>query len=66
MKTFGELYEDEVTCLDAMVNPHVYPEINESRWNRDSDIKTMAHGLKSRLQSFGVIVGFTVLKNRII
>ena len=26
-------------------------------------IEAMAHGLKSSLQSFGVIVGFTVLKN---
>ncbi|KAK2165098.1 hypothetical protein LSH36_55g09041 [Paralvinella palmiformis] len=46
-----------------MVNPHVCPEVNEGRWNRDSDAKTTVKGLKSSLQSFGVTVGFTVLKN---
>ena len=46
-----------------MVNPYVYPEVNESRWNWDNDTKTTPHGLKSTLQSFGVSVGFTVLKN---
>ena len=46
-----------------MVNPHVYPEVNESRWNWESDTKTTAHGLKSSPHSFGVIAGFTVLKN---
>jgi len=63
LKTFDELYEYVVTCLDAMVNPHVCPEVNESRWNWNSDTKTTAHSMKSSLQSFGVIVGFTVLKN---
>ena len=48
---FCELYEHGVTCLDAMVNPHVSPEVNESRWNWDSDTKTTTHGLKSSLQS---------------
>ena len=52
LKTFGELYEDVVTCLDAMINPHVCPEVNENRWNWESDIKTTAHGLKSSLRSF--------------
>ena len=47
-KTFGKLYEHDVTYFDAMVNPHVCPEVQ---------------GLKSSLQSSGVIVGFTVLKN---
>jgi len=47
MKTFGELYEHVVTCLDGMVNPHVIPEVNESRWNCDSDTKSTALGLKS-------------------
>ena len=43
-----------------MVIPPVCPEVNESRWNWDSDTKTMVdHGLKSSLQSFGLIVGFT-------
>ncbi|KAK2155579.1 hypothetical protein LSH36_236g02000 [Paralvinella palmiformis] len=46
-----------------MGNPHVCPEVNESHWNWDSDTKTMAQSLESSLQSFGVIVGFTVLKN---
>jgi len=46
-----------------MINPHVYPEVRESRWNWNSDPKTTARGLKSSLQSFGVIVGFTVLNN---
>jgi len=63
VETFGELYENEIICLDGMVNPHVYPELNESRWNWVSDTKPTAHGLNSSLQSFGVIVGFTVLKN---
>jgi len=54
-----------VICLDAMVNPRVYPEVNESRCNWDRDTKTTAHGLKSSLQNFGVTVGFTVLKNRL-
>jgi len=40
----------------------MYPVVNESRWNWDSDTKTTAHGLKSSLQSFGIIVGITVLK----
>jgi len=40
-----------------MANPHVYQEVNESRWNWDSDTKTAtAHG-------FVAIVGFTVIKN---
>ena len=46
-----------------MSNPHVCPEVNESRWIWDSDTKTTVHGLKSILQNFGVIVCFTVLKN---
>ena len=60
MKTFGELYEHVVTCLHAMVNPYFCPEVNERHWNWDSDTNTTAHGLKSRVQSFGVIVGFIV------
>ena len=48
-----------------MINPHVYSEVNESRWNWDSDTKTTAHGLKSSQQNFGVIVGFRVLKNNL-
>ena len=62
LETFGKLYEYVAACLDAMVNPYVCPEVNESRWNWDSDTKVAAHGLKSILQSFGVIVGFIVLK----
>jgi len=46
-----------------MVNPHVCPEVNESRWNWDSDTKTTARGMKSSLHRFVVTVGFTVLKN---
>ena len=49
------------TCLDAKANPHVCLEVNEGRWNWDSDTKTTAQGLKSSLQSFEVIVGFIVL-----
>ena len=50
LKTFGELYEHHViACLDAVVNPHAYPEFNESRWNWDSNTKTTAHDLKSSL-----------------
>jgi len=52
-----------VTCLDAMIKPHAYPDVNESCWNWDSDTNTTAYGLKSSLHSLGVIVGFTVLKN---
>jgi len=59
LETFGELYEHVVNCLDAMVNPRVYPEVNESHWNWDRFTKATAHGLKS----FEVIVGFIVLKN---
>ena len=33
LKTFGELREHAITCLDAMINPHVCPEVDESRWN---------------------------------
>jgi len=62
LKTFGKLYEHVATCLDPMVNPHVCRKVNESCWNLYSDIKTTTHGLKSILQSFGVIVGFAVLK----
>ena len=61
LETFGELSEHNNTCLGAMVNPHIYSEIKVSRWNWDT--KTPAHGLKSSLQSFGVVVvGFRVLK----
>ena len=35
LKTFGELYEHVVTCIDA------YPEVNEIRWNQDNDTKTL-------------------------
>ena len=52
LETFGKLYEHVVTSLDGMVNPHVYPDVTESRWKWDSDTKTTAHGLKSSLQSF--------------
>jgi len=55
LEIFGKLHEQ--------VNPPVCPEINESLWNWYRDTKTTAHGLKSSLQSFGVTVGFTVLKN---
>ena len=48
-----------------MVNPHVCPKVNESRWNWDNDTKATAYGLKSSLQSFGVIVVFTVLQNNL-
>ena len=41
----------------------LFPEVNESRWNWDSDTKTTAHGMKSILQSFRVIARFTILKN---
>jgi len=30
-QTIGELYEMVVICLDAMVNSHICPEVNESR-----------------------------------
>ena len=46
-----------------MVYPHVCPEVNESRWNWESDTTSTACGLKSSPQSFWVIVGFTVLKS---
>ena len=52
-----------VTCFDAMVNRHVFTKVNESRWNWDSDTKSTTAGVKSSLQSFGVIVGFIVLKD---
>ena len=54
-----------VTCLDAMVNPHVCLEVSESRWNWDSNTKTTTHGVKSSLQSFVVIVGFAVSTNNL-
>ena len=63
LETFSKLCEHVDTCLEAMVNSHVYSEVNESRWNQDSNTKTTAHGSKSNLQSFGVIVRFKVLKN---
>ena len=59
-KTFGELDEDAVTSLDAIVDPHVYPEVNEGRWNCDSYIKTTANGMKS---TFVVVVCFVGLNN---
>jgi len=49
-----------ISLVDAMVNPHICPEVNERRWNWDSTTKTTTRGLKS---SFEVTVGFTVLKN---
>jgi len=65
LKTFGELYEHVVNCLNAVVNPRVSPEVNESRWNWDSDANTTAESWDEKsVPSFvGVIVGFTVLKN---
>jgi len=63
LKTVGELYGHVATHLDAIVNPRVYLEVNESRWNSDSDTMTTVYGLKSSLQGFGVIVDFTVSKN---
>ena len=48
-ETFGELYEHDVTCLDDMVNSHMYPVLNESLWNWYRDTKSTAHGLKSSL-----------------
>ena len=66
LKTFGELYERVVAWLDAMANTHIYPEVNESRWNWDSDTKTTVQRLNNSLQSFGVIVGFTVLNNSLV
>ena len=62
-KTFGELYEHVVTYFNAMVNPYVCTEINERCWNWDSETKTTSIGMKNSLRSFGVIVGFTILKN---
>ena len=47
----------------ALVNPHLYSEVNGSSWNCDSDTKTTAHDLKRSMHSFGVIVGLTILKN---
>ena len=47
----------------CMVNTHVCSQVNKSRWNWDIDTTTMAYGMKSSLQSYGVIVGFIVLKN---
>jgi len=63
LETYDELYEHVATCRDALVNSHFCPEVNESRWNCKRDTKTTAHGVESSLQSFGVVVGFTVLKN---
>ena len=37
LKIFGELCEHKVTCLNAMVNSYVYPDVIESRWDWDSD-----------------------------
>ena len=48
-----------------LVKPDVYPKVNESRWNWDSDTKTMAHCMKSSLQNFGVIVSQTTKKGDI-
>ena len=62
LETFGELYKHVVTSFDVMDNPHVCLEVNESRWNCDSDTTTIDHSMKSSLQSFGVIVSFTALK----
>jgi len=33
LETFGELYEQVVTCLDVIVNAQVYPKVNESHWS---------------------------------
>jgi len=30
LEAFGELYEHVVTCLNVMVNPHVYPEVKNT------------------------------------
>jgi len=47
LKTFGKHYEYVAICLDAMANPHVCLDVNEIRWNWDSDINATAQGLKS-------------------
>ena len=46
-----------------MVNTHVCSQVNKSRWNLDIDTTTMAYVMRNSLQSYGVIVGFIVLKN---
>ena len=61
LKTFSKFYEHMATCLDAMVNPHVCLDVNDSRRNWDSDTMTTAYGLKRSVQIFGC----TVLKNNL-
>ena len=47
-----------------MVNPYVYPEDNESRWNWDSDTNPSGHGTKSSLQSLVYFKGLSAKLQR--
>lgn len=63
LESFLELYEFIVICLNAMVMPHEYPEVQQQNWQWDRDSVTRAQGMVSSLQKFQNIVAFITLKN---
>ena len=55
-EVFLEMYEALITFLDAIVNPHDYPQLacpdGDGNWNWDSDTRVKAQELKASLSSF--------------
>ena len=64
-EVFLEMYEALITFLDAILNPHDYPQLAspEGNWNWDSDTRVKAQGLKASLSSFQTLAVFLITKN---
>ena len=63
-ETFYELHVYICCCLEAIINPSVYPNKNlDQNWDWDSDSKVKAQGLLHSLKSTQNIVAFLVAKN---
>ncbi|XP_041346704.1 52 kDa repressor of the inhibitor of the protein kinase-like [Gigantopelta aegis] len=62
--TFHELYSELTTCLDAIVNPALYPDIyGEENWLWDANTRTTAQGLLTTIKSFPFIMAFLTIKS---
>ena len=63
-ETFYELYIYICCCLEAIINPSVYPDKNmDQNWEWNSESKVKAQGLLHSLKSTQNIVAFLVAKN---
>ena len=63
-ETFYELYLYICCCLEAIINPSVYPDKNlDQNWDWDSESKLKTQGLLHSLISTQNIVAFLVAKN---